>query len=168
MEQQKQDYSKYILPAGIVVLGFVLYKKFFGTPPGDEKTLKAQADSVKQAQDDAAKQGTAAQTYPTIDFYTGLANDIYNEWFDGNSNFDYNVKWDVIKVNTLTDLQLLIQQFGIRAVNTSGWFSPCSLSFGKFGCQQYDLPSFLRATLKTATIAEINSYLSDSGINYQF
>lgn len=133
-----------------------------------KQTADAQQSALQAAIDQAKASGQGGQTY-TQDQYTGWANDIYTQgtqssmWnWTGTQAAPANqdaIVTDVINVNTMVDLQLLISAFGQRKAQCVIW---------GIDCNTFDLPSFLKLVLDTIHINKINTYLADTGINYQF
>jgi len=161
---QKTDYSKYIIPAAVVVGGYFVLKQF-GLFGGG--AAAANANSVTSA--GAAGTAAAIQAdknsggFATINQAqaAGLANSIFNAGDDQDA-----IVHEIIQANTLQDLLLIIQAFGTKQAGGA----MCSL-FGGFlsaTCGTYDLPSWVRAQLDGTHMATLNGYLSDQGINYQF
>lgn len=129
----------------------------------DTATLNAQSSSLQQAVQQAQQSGSRGATY-TSDQYTGWANDIYQQGISNIVNQSAIVS-DIVNVNTMVDLQSLISAFGIRPAATST-FSACSLL--GLNCTSFDLPSFVKQVLDNDHINNINLYLTEQGINYQF
>lgn len=164
--KQTADYSKYVLPVGIIVGGYFLLKHFdlFG-------------DSANTANNNGIDQSTAAGVDASItaaaaagDFATitdaaaaGIANAVFSAGLQDDA---YTAKLQLIQVNTLTDLLKVIKAFGTKQAATDS-FSACSLL--GLGCQAYNLQAWLHLPfMDSATLAQINNYLSAQGINYYF
>lgn len=162
----KTDYSKYILPVGIIVGGYLLLKHFdlFGDSANtannnqnDAATNAGVDNSILQAQ-------SAGQIQTLSDSQAaGIANAIYTA---GINNDAYTAKTQIIQANTLLDLLKIIKAFGTKNAATDT-FSTCYL-FG-IGCQNYNLSAWFHLPfMDQATLAQINNYLSSQGINYYF
>jgi hypothetical protein len=153
-----------------LVLRPLLQKLGLQNSPEQKATLDAQkqalADAVAKAQAEGAR---TTPSYPT-DQFTAWANDIFNLGTSGtpvSADNQDSIVHDVINVNTLIDLQQLINAFGIRTVG-GGFFSLCNLSLGTLSCPHLDLPGFLRQALDSQHVNAINNFLSSTGINYVF
>lgn len=164
------DWQKIAITGGLLVGGYFVGKTILQklgiltTPdPNTAATTTAQATALAQAQAAATKAGAAGATY-TADQYTGWANDIFTTataeyTLPLSTTAQDKIVTDVIQANTLVDLQSLISAFGVRAAN-------CGI-FG-LGCTNYDLDSFLTASLDSTHMNTINNYLTAQNINYQF
>lgn len=163
---QKTDYSKYILPVGIVVGGYLLLKHFdlFGDSANTANNNQNEATTAAGVQA-SLNQAAAAGDIQTISDSqaAGIANAIYTA---GINNDPYTAERQIIQVNTLTDLLKVIQAFGTKNAATDT-FSSCYL-FG-LGCQNYNLSAWFHLPfMDSGTLATINGYLSSLGINYNF
>jgi hypothetical protein len=158
--------SQTLLIGGAVVLvgGYFLVKKLIpslnpfpaaANPVDETATKAAQAAALAQA-----KQSGQSATY-SADQYIGWANDIYKLGTASTPDQSAIVN-DIVNVNNMVDLQSLITAFGTKQ---GGGFM-CA-NFNMY-CDTYDLNSFVKATLDTQHINNINLYLSAQGINYTF
>ena len=164
------DWSKLAITGGILVGGYFAGKALLtklgiiSTPtPGQAATTQSQQTSLQAAVTAAQKTGSGGQTYPA-DNYTGWANDIFNRATSDytlpvNASDQAQIMDDVMNVQNAVDLQMLITAFGQREGNC-GFFG--------FECQTYDLQGWLKAVLSPESLAEVNTYLANSAINYQF
>jgi len=163
---QKADYSKYIIPAGIVVGGYLLLKKLhiFGDSATDannsgidSSTSAGISDAIRDAQnagDFATISDANAAGYAATIYSAGVASPVDQ----------YTVRNSLIQANTLTDILKIAKAFGTKQAGDS--FSMCSM-FG-INCQAYNLQSFVRAVLSPSELAIVNNYFSNQGINYYF
>lgn len=171
-EQTRTDYSRYILPVGLLLGVYILYNKFFGSGSGTGGNNAATTATTQAGITAAQTAETANGGFTTITTAqaANAANTIFSLGTSGGSpvtsNAQDQIVWQIIEVNTLSDLLLIMQYFGTRAVNTGGFLSLCALA--NISCSQVSMQSFIHAVLDTAHIATINGYLSDQGINYQF
>jgi hypothetical protein len=158
------DYSKYIIPVGLVVAGFLVLKSFnlFGdsaASANDASITDAAAQGVSDAI--AKDQAAGGRTFLNSAQAAGIANTVFNSMDDQDT-----IVRQLIQVDTLGDLLQVIQSFGTKKAG--------GIACGLFGgilsavCGTYDLPSFVRATLDPAHLATLNGYLSSQRINYQF
>lgn len=164
MKASEIDYSKYILPAALVVGGYFVLKQFglFGggaaAANANSITSAGAAGTAAAIAADKSAGGIATITAAQA---AGIANSIFNAGEDQDT-----IVRQVIQANTLQDLLLIIQAFGTKQAGGA----MCSI-FGGFlsaTCGTYDLPSWVRAQLDGAHLATLNGYLSDQGINYNF
>lgn len=165
MKASSVQWEKYIIPVGVVVGGYLLLKHFdlFGDSANtanntgiDQSTAAGVDASIKAAQ--------AAGDIATItdSQAAGIANAVYQAGIDHDAD---TAKYQLIQVNTLTDLLKVIKAFGTKQAGDS--FSMCSM-FG-IGCQAYNLSAWLHTDFMPAVVLnQINSYLSAQGINYYF
>jgi hypothetical protein len=170
----KIQLEKYIVPVALVGGGYFLYKKLFGTTldnaisTNNNTVSQTNASGVQASIDANAKNG--GTTTITDAQAAGLANTIASIGLNGSiplSQSDQDsVKWSIIQANTLGDLLLIIKNFGTRKFNTGGDWTACS--WFALGCPSLDLPTFVKTYLNGSTIADINIYLADQSINYQF
>lgn len=99
-----------------------------------------------------------------------IASSIYNT---GTDTWDLplptqdqdNIVYQMSLIGTLTDLLIVIKDFGTKNLGTH-WYSVC-LSLG-LGCTALDLNGFLHLVLDSDHLAQINSDLIGNGVNYQF
>lgn len=162
------DYSKYILPAAIVVGGYFVLKQFGlfggGAAAANQKSIE---DTTTAGVNDALNQARASGDFPTItqSEAAGIANSIYNAGVSDPVDQDA-IQRGIIQANTLTDLLLIIQAFGTK--QAGGLM--CSIFGGMLSatCGTYDLQSWVRANLDPQHIQTVNGYLSAQGLNYQF
>jgi uncharacterized membrane protein len=108
--------------------------------------------------------GQAARAFYTDAQYQGWANAIQTQWFSDTPDQSAVVN-AVVNANTLTDLLKLIKAFGTVKASNAFW-STCN--FLGINCPEYDLPSALTQMLDAQHKSNLNQYLSDQGINYQF
>lgn len=163
---QKTDYSKYILPVGLIVGGYLVLKHFdlFGDSANTANNNANDAATAAGVQSsiNAAKAAGDIQTISDSQA-AGIANAIFTA---GINDDPYTAKQQIIQVNTLTDLLKVIQAFGTKNAATDT-FSSCYLL--GLGCQNFNLSAWFHLPfMDSGTLAEINQYLSGVGINYYF
>ena len=154
------DYSGYILPAGLLIGGYFIAKNFglFGSEANAGNN--AQIDSTTAAGVAASiNQDKSNQTLSDATI-AGMASSIF-ALYDGEPS---DIRRIVIQCNTTKDILKLAQAFGTKQISESS-FSTCAF-FG-FNCQSVNLSGYLRAVLPAAEINVINNYFSAQHINYQ-
>lgn len=162
------DYSKYVLPAAIVVGGYFILKQFGlfggGAAAANQKSI---SDTTAAGVNQALNNAQAAGDFATINQSeaAGLANSIYNAGVSDPVDQD-TIQNSIIQANTLTDLLLIVKAFGTKQAGGLA----CSIFGGMLSatCGTYDLNSWIHANLDGQHIATVNSYLTDQRINYQF
>lgn len=165
----KVDFEKYIIPAAVVIGGYVVLKKFglFGSNASNSNNaaIAAQTDAANAASVSAAKAQGISQTVSDAQL-ASIATDIYNKAIASSVDQD-GIVMDAIQVNTLTDLLRLKQLFGTKQVDINDhWYSTCSLL--GINCEAIDLDGVLKATLDSSHLSTVNNFLSAQGINYKF
>ena len=165
--KRKQDYSQYILPVGILVAGYFLLKNFGLFGGAAAANASSITSSTAGGATAALQQAKAAGDVATINQSqaASIANNIYNAGVADPVDQD-TIQNQIIQANTLTDLLLIIQAFGTKQAGGT----MCSI-FGGFlsaTCGTYDLASWVRANLDQTHINNINGYLANESINYQF
>lgn len=170
------DYSKYIIPVGIVIGGVVIASKLGLFSKGalstgndkltaDEKATAAAAiaalkqQGINPTSTDAQLQSLASQLWSL-----GTSEDSAGSHASGSVEDDMIEAFENI-VNNAADLYTVKNYFGTKSAATST-FSMCAF-FG-LGCQVYNLDSFLKLALDDTHIEELNNYLQQQGINYAF
>ena len=124
------------------------------------------AASVSSDLQAAAANGSQQQQSSTA--LQAIATNIYNtgtaDWTLPLSSSDQDsIVYQMSLIGTLTDLLLVIQDFGTKNVGTH-WYSVC-LSLG-VGCTAVSLNQFLVMVLDSDHLAQVNSDLQGNGINY--
>jgi hypothetical protein len=165
---EKIEWEKYIIPAGIVVAGYLILKNLnlFGGSPAAANSAGITSSTASGVASSLAT-AKASGDFATISASqaAGIANNIYTAGVADPVDMDA-IQNQVIQANTLTDLLLIIQAFGTKQAGGAA----CSI-FGGFVsavCGTYDLASWIRANLDPSHIQTINTYLSGQNINYQF
>jgi hypothetical protein len=170
----KTDYSKYILPAGLLLLGYGIYKTIFGPSAGAQQnaanqTAVTQTDVTANTATLNQVLQTQSPTFTASDF-ASAANSIFSWGQTGNvssENMD-NIEWAVLNtVNNAADWYSLIQAFGIKTVVSGSEWEAILLPEALQSGHPDDLPTYLRGVLDAQHIAAINSFFSAQGINYQ-
>lgn len=163
----KIDFSAYILPVGLLAGGYFLLKNFglFGsTPTGANNTATGAALAASTAADlQTAKNAGIVQTLNDTQL-NGMASSIYQSGIQSTPDQD-NIVYQIMQVNTKTDLLRLIQLFGTKPVAQSA-FSLCALL--NYDCSNLTLNAFARSTLDDSHLSSINSYFNygNFGINF--
>src|ERR1700722_8711123 len=160
------DFSKYILPVGIVVGGYLILTNtgLFGSNAnsGNNASIDTSTSQSVQASLNAA-QASGDQATITSAQASGIAAAIYNAGIDP-VNMDA-IQSSLMQVKTLTDLLLVIQAFGTKSASGSTWDS-CSLL--GINCQSYNLSAWVTLNCDASHLSAINNYFSSQGINYSF
>lgn len=168
----KFDWQSLIVPAAVVVGGYLLLKKtgLFSGPLTGTGQNNSQAAASTAAANQASLNSATNQGIPqtiTTSQAASLANDIFTQGILSTPNL-MQVKYDIIQANTLTDLLQIIAQFGTREVNTGNAFTLCALA--NINCSAVDMATFVRLIFQNdqTELKQINDYLGAQGINYQF
>ena len=149
--------KKYQVPliiTGVALAGYLGYKWYRKKNPTDESSLTAD--------EKAAKAKGQALSY-TLSSYQGLANTIFNAWFQRYNPFNAVDETIVLSVfnkmkNDLDVLQL-IRAFGKRR-------SP--VNFLSLLTPDVTLGEWLSIGLEPAEIKAVNDVLTKKGISFQF
>jgi hypothetical protein len=184
--ETKTDYSKYILPAGLVIGGIFLIKKLLDILPGgagtgtganNQAVTDSIATSTKKTLADLAAKGIT----PTITTAqaASIANNIFFSGLNTSDSSGAATIFNLInQARNDADIYLIIQQFGARKVASSGdWTNLCSTL--NISCDAVDLDTFVTSILNNwnypgFTVSDLNYELSDAGyainrgITYQF
>jgi hypothetical protein len=149
--------KKYQVPliiTGVAVVGYLGYKWYRKKNPTDESSLSAD--------EKAAKAKGQALSY-TLSSYQGLANTIFNAWFQRYNPFnavDETIVLSVMnKMKNDLDVLQLIRAFGKRR-------SP--VNFLSLLVPDVTLSEWLSIGLEPAEIKAINDVLGKKGISFQF
>lgn len=149
--------KKYQVPliiTGVAIAGYLGYKWYRKKNPTDESSLSAD--------EKAAKAKGQALSY-TLSSYQGLANTIYDAWFQRYNPFnavDEKIVLSVFsKMKNDLDVLQLIRAFGKRRapVNFLSLLTP-----------DVTLPEWLSIGLEANEIKAINDVLAKKGISFQF
>jgi hypothetical protein len=178
---QGQDYSKYILPVGIVVAGVLVLNKvfgLFGKDTGTGQNNQAVTDTIAATTKKTLADLSARGINPTLPVAqaAGIANDIFYTGLNGGSSGIPDIFADINQARNDADIYLIMQQFGARKVASSDW-SLCSLA--NINCDAVDLHTFVTSILNNYnvpyfTVQDLNAQLQDigyainRGITYQF
>jgi hypothetical protein len=165
---QKTDYSKYILPAGLLVGAYFVVKNLglFGGGNAGAQNAAGITDTNAAGVNTSLQQAAAAGIVPTIGAAqaSGIASAIYNAGIDPVDAVTIINSFG--SVQNIADLLLIMQAFGTKQ---AGGFA-CSI-FGGFlsnTCGTYTLQSWITATLNAQQISAVNGYLANQNINYHF
>jgi hypothetical protein len=149
--------KKYQVPliiTGVAVAGYLGYKWYRKKNPTDESSLSAD--------EKAAKAKGQALSY-TLTSYQGLANTIFNAWYQRYNPFnavDETIVLSVMnKLKNDLDVLQLIRAFGKRR-------SP--VNFLSILVPDVTLPEWLSIGLEPAELKAINDVLGKKGISFQF
>jgi hypothetical protein len=149
--------KKYQVPliiTGVALAGYLGYKWYRKRNPTDESSLSAD--------EKAAKAKGQALSY-TLTSYQGLANTIYNAWFQRFNPFnavDETIVLSVMdKMKNDLDVLQLIRAFGKRR-------SP--VNFASLLVPDVTLPEWLSIGLEANEIKAVNDVLAKKGISFKF
>ena len=149
--------KKYQVPliiGGVAIAGYLGYKWYRKKNPTDESSLSAD--------EKAAKAKGQSLSY-TLTSYQGLANTIFNSWYQTYNPFnsvDETIVLSVMnKMRNDLDVLQLVRAFGKRRapVNFLSLLTP-----------QVTLGEWLSIGLEPAELRIINELLAKKGINFQF
>jgi hypothetical protein len=149
--------KKYQVPliiTGVALAGYLGYKYYRKKNPTDESSLSAD--------EKAAKAKGQALSY-TLSSYQGLANTIFDSWYQRYNPFnavDEKIVLSVFsKMKNDLDVLQLIRAFGKRR-------SP--VNFLSLLVPDVTLPEWLSIGLEPAELKAINDVLAKKGISFQF
>ena len=163
MKRSVGKIEDYILPAGLLLGGYLIAKNFglFGSADNsgnnssiDSSTTNANAASLAQVNAAGVNQ-TLSQSQ-----INSLATDIYNQAIANNQD---QIVADISQLENIADMYALKVAYGTKQLASSA-FSTCALL--GFDCQSMDLDTTINQTLDAAHLQAANSYLSSVGINY--
>jgi hypothetical protein len=173
MAEQKTDYSKWILPAGLVILAWAVYNAIFGPGQGTQQAA-ANWNGVTTT-DNAANASTLAQVLavqqPTLTAsqIASMANTIFSLGQSGNPvpqpNQD-SIQAQVLNCNNNADWYSLVSAFGVKSVSSSSALTAAfSLPGASVNVNEDDLQAYLDGVLDQNHINDINMFFSGAGIN---
>jgi hypothetical protein len=149
--------KKYQVPliiTGVALAGYLGYKWYRKRNPTDESSLSAD--------EKAAKAKGQALSY-TLTSYQGLANTIYNAWFQRFNPFNAVDETIVLsamdKMKNDLDVLQLIRAFGKRR-------SP--VNFASLLVPDVTLPEWLSIGLEPNELKAVNDVLAKKGISFKF
>ena len=149
-----KKYQYPLILTGVALAGYLGYKWYRKRNPTDESSLSAD--------EKAAKAKGQALSY-TLTSYQGLANTIYNAWFQRFNPFnavDETIVLSVMdKMKNDLDVLQLIRAFGKRR-------SP--VNFASLLVPDVTLPEWLSIGLEPNEIKAVNDVLSKKGISFKF
>jgi hypothetical protein len=155
------DYSGYILPAGLLIGGYLVAKNFglFGSQSNNANNNQVTTTTTDGI--NTAIQQNAGGTQTLSDaVLAGMADSIFSLYGTDDPS---DIRRIVIQCNTTLDALKLAKAFGTKEVAIDG-FSTCAF-FG-FNCQSVNLAAYLRLVLPSTEINVINNYFSATGINF--
>jgi Carboxypeptidase regulatory-like domain len=175
------DASSYIIPIGILgVVAFLLYKAglFSGTSTGTGSNNAAAAANISQGTTASLASLSQKGINPTLT--PAQAASIANTIFSSGSNLNaasVTTIFDLLgQCQNDADIYLIMQSFGTRQVNNSGWLSTCALL--NMNCDAVDLEGFVTAVLNQVnapgnSVSDLNNFLQNNelgatGITYNF
>lgn len=149
-----KKYQYPLILTGVALAGYLGYKWYRKRNPTDESSMSADEKSAK------AKGQSLSYTLTT---YQGLANTIYNSWFQRFNPFnavDETIVLSVMdKMKNDLDVLQLIRAFGKRR-------SP--VNFASLLVPDVTLPEWLSIGLEANEIKAINDVLGKKGISFKF
>ena len=149
-----KKYQYPLILTGVALAGYLGYKWYRKRNPTDESSLSAD--------EKAAKAKGQALSY-TLTSYQGLANTIYNAWFQRFNPFnavDETIVLSVMdKMKNDLDVLQLIRAFGKRR-------SP--VNFASLLVPDVTLPEWLSIGLEANEIKAVNDVLGKKGISFKF
>ena len=149
-----KKYQYPLILTGVALAGYLGYKWYRKRNPTDESSLSAD--------EKAAKAKGQALSY-TLSSYQGLANTIYNAWFQRFNPFnavDETIVLSVMdKMKNDLDVLQLIRAFGKRR-------SP--VNFASLLVPDVTLPEWLSIGLEANEIKAVNDVLGKKGISFKF
>ena len=149
-----KKYQYPLILTGVALAGYLGYKWYRKKNPTDESSLSAD--------EKAAKAKGQALSY-TLTSYQGLANTIYNAWFQRFNPFnavDETIVLSVMdKMKNDLDVLQLIRAFGKRR-------SP--VNFASLLVPDVTLPEWISIGLEPNEIKAVNDVLGKKGISFQF
>lgn len=143
-----------LIITGVALAGYIGYRVWRKRNPSDESSL------TKDEKDAKLKGQVLSYTFST---YQGLANTIFNAWFQ-NFNIFNPVNETIIlstfnKMKNDLDVVQLIRAFGKRRA---------PIPFGSFFTSDVTLPEWLSIGLDAKEIKAVNDVLSKKGISFKF
>jgi hypothetical protein len=149
-----KKYQYPLILTGVALAGYLGYKWYRKRNPTDESSMSAD--------EKAAKAKGQALSY-TLTSYQGLANTIYNAWFQRFNPFnavDETIVLSVMdKMKNDLDVLQLIRAFGKRR-------SP--VNFASLLVPDVTLPEWLSIGLEANEIKAVNDVLGKKGISFKF
>lgn len=173
-QQSNTDYSKYILPAALVIGGIIVLNKLGIFSKGSLATENdALANQEKTSNAATLAQLAAAGQHPTASDaqLQGLASQLWSVGTseDSTGKASTDIQDAMIEsienvVNNTADWVSLKSYFGTKEAATS-FFSTCKW-FG-LDCVAFNLDSFLTSAWDDEHIAALNQYFNEQRISYQ-
>jgi len=144
----KKDALPYVLPAGIIIAGLVVYNKIFGSSAQDE-----QRDAALET--DIAAAGTPTMSASEISAAANaIKEDLGYSWV--SNDFDDAAR-QLSKPRNTADVLRLVQAYGKHIITTFG------IPRGSF-----TLEETVSSQLPADYIRIVNQYYQAQGINFQF
>lgn len=144
----KRDVLPWLPVAGIVIVGGILLKKFFGQSAED----KAREDAINN---DIANSGSG---YLTDSEISTIANQLKEDLgYSAVSNDTTDAARQLTKVFNLNDLLRLIKAYGTHVITFFG-----------IPTGTYTLEETVTRQMSTDEINEVNAYYDAQGINFKF
>jgi len=152
--QTLKKYKTPLILLGVGVLGYVGYRVYRKNNPSAKSALN-------QDQKDAILAGQSL-SYP-LTTYQGLADTIYNAWFQNFNIFnpvDEKIVIDALaKMKNDLDVNQIIRAFGKRRA---------PIAFGSFFTSDVSLPEWINIGLTPEEILQVNKMFTQKGIKFQF
>jgi hypothetical protein len=149
-----KKYQYPLIITGVALAGYLGYKWYRKRNPTDESSLSAD--------EKAAKAKGQSLSY-TLTSYQGLANAIFNAWFQRFNPFNAVDETIVLsamdKMKNDLDVLQLIRAFGKRR-------SP--VNFASFLVPDVTLPEWLSIGLEPNELKAVNDVLAKKGISFKF
>jgi hypothetical protein len=172
------DYG-WILPLGVVVGGgavlYSLWQKFGQSGNAANNATVNTANTNAAAASAAA--ASAAGINPTMNANqaANIANQVYTTGVAASGPMDLStINNAITQVNNIADLNLVISAFGTKSIpsgDITSWTNMC-LSLG-INCTSVGLADFVRVVFAAYDptgqyLENLNTYMSEQGINYTF
>lgn len=162
-EGGKTDWTKIILPIGIIGVGYFLVRTITNTlgltETAEQKKQREQQQGVlQQSQDQVYKQYPLTKTPAE---WLAIADIIYNDLRSSSPLFNNNntddAGYQIARPKNLADVFKLIEMFGSRQQSIFGITGP-----------SMTLPEFIRKELSSDQIATVNNNFTRKGIAWQW
>jgi hypothetical protein len=165
-------WEKLIMPAAIIVGGYLVLSKLGLFGSADNSTNNQAAAAQTAAADQQAYQSVGANPTLSESNAQGIADDIFTQatssvWSNQvSADAQDKIVGDVVRsVQNAADWFLIKLQYGSRKIATSP-YSTCALL--GFNCQVFNLDATIKGALDQDHISDIAGFLNSKGINYQF
>lgn len=150
----KDDLLPFVVPAAVVIGGFVIYNKLFGQSPQDKARDAALANDIANAAAIEAPRMLDSEIAATAN---ALVEDLTYSHPFGDSSQQQDAAHQLTKPGTTADLLRLIKQYGKHLITYFG------IPAGSF-----TLEETVTRKMDADIIAEINKYYDAQGMNFNF